>query len=179
MRGGSAWELKREAVVNPRISRSLAFAVACIAGTAAPGAAKANVSASYTYTGVHYTYSYPSNGCLKQTMHLSMKIVLSERLAANLSNQSVTAKSWAIDDGLHSFKDTQAKAIVPLQAQFSTDDNANITGWSVNSYYYAKNGIDLLYTTHSSGTAGDYSGDYKCKTASVGSNFTPGTWPTK
>jgi hypothetical protein len=164
--------------MSPRIVRSLGFAAVCVAGTVALAAAPSH-AATYTYTGVHYTYRYPANGCLKETMHLSMKIVLSAPLQANLSNQSVTAKSWVVDDGLHRFRDTLAHAIVPLQAQFSTDDHGNITGWSINSYYYAKNGIDLLYTTHSSGTAGDYSADYKCKTNSVGSNFTPGTWPAK
>jgi hypothetical protein len=147
-----------------------------MAGTAALGAAQANASSTYTYTGVAYTYRYPANGCLKQTMHLSMQIVLSAALEPNLTNQTVTAKSWVIDDGLHMFKDTEAKAVVPLQAQFSTDENGNITAWSINSYYYTKNGIDILYTTHSSNGAGDYSDDSKCKIASVGSNFTAGTW---
>jgi len=171
--------LKKDVVMDRPISRSLRFAFACVGATAAPGAANANASSTYTYTGVPYTYSYPSNGCLKETMHLSMKIVLSANLAPNLSNQAVTATSWVIDDGSHSFKDTAKKAIVPLQAQFSTDDNGNITAWSINSYYYTKNGIDLLYTTHSSATAGDYADDDKCKTASVGSNFTAGAWSPK
>jgi hypothetical protein len=76
------------------------------------------------------------------------------------------------------FKDTQVKANVPLQAQFSTDANGHITSWSINSYYYTNNGLTLLYTTHSN-SGGDYSADYNCSPSAIGSNFVTGAWKPK
>jgi hypothetical protein len=157
------------------IVRSARVALVALAGMGALGAGAAQATVHYAFTGKKYTYEYPSTGCLTKSMHLSMSIVFAAKLAPNLSNQSVTAVSWVVNDGLHSFKDTEAKAIAPLQATFSTDANGNITAWSVNSYYYAPNGIDILYTTHSKNT-GDYSADYKCSPSAVGSNFVAGTW---
>ena len=144
------------------------------------GATPALASAKYVYKGLDYTYMYPSTGCLKTTMHQSMSIVLAAPLAANLSQQTVNAVSWVIGDGLHSFKDTAKKAVVPLQAQFTTDGTGKITGWSINSYYYFSNKIDIEYTTHSN-SGGDYSADYNCTvgTAEIGSNFKTGTWKKK
>jgi len=140
----------------------------------------ADAAAKYVYKGKNYTYLDPTTGCMTEKMHLSMIIVLPTKLAADLSNQSVTAKSWAISDGLHKFKDTQATAVVPLQASFTTNASGQITAWSINSYYYTSNGIDVLYTTHStklaSGLGGDYSADYKCDPSGVGSNSVVGTW---
>jgi hypothetical protein len=153
-------------------------ALIALAGMGALGAPRADAAAIYVYTGKSYTYQYPATGCLTQSMHLTMEIVLHAKLAANLANQTITAKSWVISDGLHKFKDTEAKAIAPLQAEFSTDANGRITSWSINSYYYTSNGIDILYTTHSN-SSGDYSADYNCTPSAVASNFVTGTWKLK
>jgi hypothetical protein len=161
--------------MNPRFLRSVRMALIAIAGAGTLGITNADASAKYVYKGKSYIYMYPTTGCLTEKMHLSMTIVLPAKLAANLSNQSVTAKSWVINDGLHKFKDTQAKAIAPLQAKFTTNASGQITAWSINSYYYTSNGINILYTTHSN-SSGDYSADYNCTPSAIASNFVTGTW---
>ena len=159
--------------MNKRLMR--AALLAC-AGLGTLGVADANAKAKYVYSGQKYTYMYPSNGCLTLNMRLTMSIVFPAKLAANLNNTQVTAVSWTVNDGLHKFKDTEKKAIAPLRAVFSTDAAGHITAWSIDSYYYASNGIDLLYTTHSK-NSGDYSDDNNCTpSSSIGSNFVPGTW---
>ena len=163
------------AEMDPRLLRSLRVALIAMAGMGTVGVTNADAAAKYVYKGKHYTYMYPSTGCLTEKMHLTMTIILPAKLAANLSNQSVTAKSWVISDGLHKFKNTQATAVVPLQASFTTNASGQITAWSINSYYYTSNGIDVLYTTHSN-SSGDYSADYNCTPSAVGSNFVTGTW---
>lgn len=163
------------AEMNPRLLRSLRVAMMAMVGIGIVGVTNADASAKYVYKGKHYTYMYPSTGCLTEKMHLTMTIVLPTKLAANLSNKSVTAKSWVISDGLHKFKNTQATAVVPLQASFTTNASGQITAWSINSYYYTSNGIDVLYSTHSN-SSGDYSADYNCTPSAVGSNFVTGTW---
>jgi hypothetical protein len=155
-----------------------AFMAATVIGFASAGMAPAAAKAVYNFVGQTYTYNYPSNGCLTETMHLTMKITLPSVLAPNLSNYSVQAVSWVINDGLHQFKDSAKKAISPLQSTFSTDADGKIIAWSVNSYYYAKDGITLLYSTHST-QSGDYSDDTNCTVPNIASNFVPGTWKLK
>jgi hypothetical protein len=139
-------------------------------------ASEAQGKSVYRYSGLAYTYSYPATKtCLTPGMYLTMALTFSAPLPPNLNNQVVQAVSWVIDDGKHTFKDTAKKAIAPLQSTFSTDGSGNITSWLVNSYYYAKDGITILYSTHSS-NAGDYSDDANCKVPNIADNTTPGTW---
>jgi hypothetical protein len=148
------------------------------AAIAALGSAPAHATVKYVFNGKPYTYIYPTTGCLTKKMRLTMTIVYNAKLAPNLSNVSVPAVSWTINDGYHYFKDSAATAVAPLQSTFSTDGTGKITAWSVNSYYYAANKITLLYSTHSTHTtlSGDYSDDAKCNPATIGSNTVPGAW---